>query len=85
MQLITATKVVGNIFSFLTSDAEPDVKHSSATFILGGDKMKPYKLCFRHGGVLKQVHVYARSLKSAKKTAANLYYVDQHLIKEVLA
>ena len=46
--------------------------------------MKPYKLCFRHGGVLKQVHVYARSLKSAKKTAANLYYVDQHLIKEVL-
>jgi len=47
--------------------------------------MKPFKLCFKHRGKTQTACVYARTLASAKKTVANLYYIDRNLIKEVLA
>ena len=39
--------------------------------------MKPFKLHYRENGKKKTIHVYARTLASAMKTASNLYYIDR--------
>lgn len=42
--------------------------------------MKEYKLFFVDSTGKQKCHVYAKSLKEAKKTVANLFYVDAKMV-----